>query len=221
MDNEKENIIEQIEDDNAEIFGRSRTREEIRAEEKAEKARKREETRQALRRAREARAAMPKEKRPELWIMLGILAVVVIGAVVLGIRQNLKDQQQQKYVQDEDMTYFSNEDAMPEMSQEGITAAVNEAYYTQGGYLCVKMTLGNGLETDQHLEAIEVKISNGETEELIASGYTANVNKNYTVPAQGYNDYTFYISPEYVVIKDDSLSTITYEVTATASPVEK
>ena len=71
------------------------------------------------------------------------------------------------------------------------------------------------------LDTLEVKISNGETKALIASGYTAAVDDTYTVPANGTNTYTFYIRPEHVKITDDTLETITYEITAVGTLLEE
>ena len=86
---------------------------------------------------------------------------------------------------------------------------------------CTWMRELDGADKDMRLDTLEVKISNGNTEELIASGYTADVNDAYIVPAGGTNTYTFYIKPEHVKIADDTLETISYEITAVGTLIEE
>ena len=205
-----------------EIFGRSKSREEIKAEVKAQRAREIAALREARRLAKEAKKTAPKESCRELLVMGAILAVLIIGCgIVLGINIS-KSNKELLYERDEENTgYFYDNDAEPEMKDDGITAAVNQAYYTKGGHLCVYMTLGNGADKPMRLDTLEVKISNGETKDLIASGYTAEVDDSYTVPAKGTNTYTFYIKPEHVKIVDDTLETITYEITAVGTILEE
>ena len=204
------------------IFGRSKSREEIKAEEKARKAAELAALGEARRQAKEAKKAAPKEKRGELLVMGIILLAVLIGAgVLLGINI-AKSNKALSYEMSEDTPgYFYDGEATPELKDDGITAAVNQAYYTNGGHLCVYMTLGNGADKAIRLDTLEVKISNGNTEQLIASGYTKDVDDTYVVPAGGTNTYTFYIKPEHVKIADDTLETISYEITAVGTLIEE
>ena len=156
-------------------------------------------------------------------VVMGIiLLVVIIGAgVMLGLNIANSNKELSYEMSEETPGYFYDGEATPELKDDGITAAVNEAYYTNGGHLCVYMTLGNGADKDMRLDTLEVKISNGNTEELIASGYTADVDDAYIVPAGGTNTYTFYIKPEHVKIADDTLETISYEITAVGTLIEE
>ena len=154
----------------------------------------------------------PKETHPEMVVMWIILGAIVVGCIVALTLQFVKAEKAEGYARDESFeTHFVDEEAAPTLEDDGITAAVNQIYYTQKGYLCVAMTLGNGMKTEQVMDSIQVKIFN-DAEELIASGYSNKVNKNFSVPAEGTNTYTFYISPEHVSIKDDSLITISYDI---------
>ncbi len=203
-----------------EIFGRSKSREEIKAEQKAQRARELEALREARRLAKEAKKAAPKEKRKDLLVMGIILLILLIGmGVVLAINISKANKELLYEMSENTPGYFYDAEATPELSDDGITAAVNQVYYTNGGHLCVHMTLGNGTDKAIQMDALEVKISNGETEALIASGYTASIDDSYTVPADGTNTYTFYIKPEHVKIADDTLETIKYEITATGTEV--
>lgn len=203
------------------IFGRSKSREEIKAEEKARKKAAFEALREARRLAKEAKKAAPKEKRTDLLVMGIILLVILIGAgIALGININ-KSNKVLSYEMSEDTPgYFYDGEAVPDLKDDGITAAVNEVYYTNGGHLCVHMTLGNGADEAIRLDTLEVKISNSDAA-LVASGYTEDIDDTYTVPADGTNTYTFYIKPEHVKIADDTLETISYEITAVGTIIEE
>lgn len=208
-------------DPSEELFGRSKSRNEILEEQKAEKKAAKAAEKEARRTAKAERKNAPKESRPEIRVMGGVLALVVVFCLVaLGVQFH-QEKKNSRFERDETAeTYFLNAEATPELSEEGLTAAVTQAYYTKGDYLCVQMTLGNGLDKDQHLNSIEVKIHNGENDQLIASGYTAEVSESYTVPAKGMNTYTFYISPEHVSIHDDPLTSISYTITAKGTIIQ-
>ena len=215
MSNRREEKIDGLYDQNPEIFGRSKSRDEIKEEIKAEKAAARLAQQEELRRLREENKNAPKEKRPDLWVLGGLLAAIVIGAAVAMAVQFSNDAKQELYQQDtERASYFLDEEAAPELEDDGITAAVNKVYYTLGGHLCVQMTLGNGLDKEQHMQDLEVQIYDDE-EQLIGGGYTENIDEDYVIPANGTNTYTFYISPEHVKIADHLLDSISYSVTAT------
>lgn len=199
-----------------EIFGRSRSREEIREDIKAERAAEREKIRQQRRTEREQRRTERRSGtgRRDTWITVGVLGLIVVACGGLLAWQIYTDTKNEEYEKsDTNTAEFLDDSAQPELSEDGLTAAVNQVYYTKGGYLCVRMTLGNGSDKPQHMSSLLVKLLNTESEEQIASGYTENISKKYTVPAGGFNEYTFYISPEFVSLKDDPLSGITYEIT--------
>lgn len=207
---EEKNTEEELE-----IFGRSKSREEIKAEEKARKKAELDALREARRLAKEAKKAAPKEKRGDLLVMGIILLVILIGCgIALGASINRANKELLYDMSENTPGYFLDAEATPELKDDGITAAVNQVYYTNGGHLCVDMTLGNGTDKAMRLDTLEVKISDGETKALIASGYTEDIDDTYTVPAGGMNTYTFYIKPEHVKIADATLETITYEITA-------
>ena len=199
-----------------EIFGRSRSREEIRAELKAQKAQKREEAKRQLKAERERRRAgqASEQSRRDRWITIGVLGLILVvcgGLLAWQIGSDMKDEKFQK--SETNTAEFVDESAQPELSEDGLTATVNRVYYTKGGYLCVQMTLGNGLDKPQHMSSLLVKLSNSDSGAQIASGYTAKISEKYVVPEQGYNTYIFYISPEYVSVTDDPLDSLTYEIT--------
>ena len=186
-----------------------------------EKARKQAE-RAALRREMAARRAARKESaalpRQGVWsVVVVTVAILALAAAALAI-QFTRAAKADRFAKDDSRdTYFLAADATPDMEQAGITAAVSEVYYTKGGYLCVKLALGNGADTAMRLEAIDLVLYNAD-EQQIASGYAATSGE-LVVPAGGYDDYTFYVSPEHITITDDPLTDVGYTVNVTGSPV--
>ncbi len=221
-DKNAKKIQEEPIDFQPEIFGRPKSREEIKQEEKARKRAMMESLREARRLAREASKSTPKENRADLLVMGGILLLVLVSAMVLLGRNISQSNREFSYQMSEETPgHFTNSEATPELQDDGITAAINEVYYTNGGHLCVKMTLGNGAAKKIRLDTLEVEVYTADRENLIASGYTGDVSDSYTIPANGTNTYTFYIKPEHVKIADDTLEAISYEITATRTILEE
>ncbi len=210
LDNYDEKILPTEE---PEIFGRSKSREEIKAERKAQRAKELAALRDARRAARVAKKAAAEGKKDMLIMGAILLAVLIGGGLWIGI-SIAQDNRLASYEPSETNTgYFNDEDAKPTLSKDGINAEVNEVYYTVGGHLCVAMTLGNGTDKPMSLDSLEVAIYNAE-DALVASGFTEAISKTYRIDAGGYNTYTLYIKPEHVKITNDTLQTITYEITA-------
>lgn len=203
-----------------EIFGRSRSREEIRADEKAERARQREQMRQERRAsAEQKRSGAAKTGRKDTLILVGVLAFVVIVCVAALAVQLIGGTRAERF----EMTgtaHYLNDEVQPELSADGVNAVVNEMYYTKGGYLCVRMTLGNGSDEELHMQSLLVTLTSEDTDRQIARGYTAKIDEAYTIPANGNNGYTFYLSPEHVSVTDDALENVKYEIEVTTAPVE-
>ncbi|MBQ4613118.1 MAG: hypothetical protein IJB26_06220 [Clostridia bacterium] len=204
------------------IFGRSQSREEIKAQRKEQRAREIQALRDARRAERAARKADRKAGRKDTLIMLGIaLSVIAICGVVVGV-QIARENNNAVYDPSETNTaHFYDLEALPSLEEDGISCVVNEVFYTKGDYLCVNMTLGNGTEDTRKLDSLSVKISNGDTGELIASGYTEAIDETYRVGAQQYNTYTMYIKPEHVKVKDATLEKLTYEIEVVGTAVEE
>ncbi len=209
-----------------EIFGRSKSREEIAQEKKAQRAKEIRALRDARVAAKEAKKAAPKGSRKDMLIVLIVFAVVIlIGALAIG-RSIAKANEAQKYeYDDKNPGYYVDEDILPELSNDGVTAEIREAYYTKGGYLYVLLVLGNGDDRTLRLNSVEITIQNGNTDALIAQGFfegiVAEGGGDLTVPAQDYVVHEFYIKPEHVKITDDSLNVLTYSIDTNATTVEE
>lgn len=202
-----------------EIFGAHKTREQIKAEEKARKQAERE----ALRREMAARRAAAKEsvgtapRRFDVWsVVIVLAAIVVLGGAALALQFGRAAHEEQFERDDTRTEYFVAADATPEMADDGVTAAVSEVFYTKGGYLCVRMVLGNGTANPMRLDGMEVVLVNAE-EQQIAGGY-ADITSGLTIPSGGTEEYTFFISPEFITLKEDPLTTLGYTINVTATP---
>lgn len=195
-----------------EIFGRSKSREELALEKKEAKRIAREKLAANQAAVRAARKEEMKKHRSDI-IVLSVLAAIVLAVLVIVLAVSLiRGAEAEKFDQVEGRSYFIQSAASPDMEEDRLTAVVTEVYYTRGGYLCIKMKLGNGSDEDKGVNALTVSVSNAD-KKLIASGYSDAISDDYIVKAGDYNEYVFYVSPEYVEIKDDPLTTIYYSVT--------
>lgn len=219
-DKQKTNLNE-ISTEGMEIFGEHKTREEVRAEEKARKKAEREAMAAVAKARRQAAKEGPKSQRKDVLVVSLVLAFIVLGCVGALALQFLQTSKEEKFQRNEAFdTYFIDTDAKPELTDDGLTAAVTHVYYTNGGHLCVQMVLGNGTEDERLMTEIEVSVTN-EAEETIASGYAEVSNSMVLVPADGTTEYTFYIAPEHVSIHDDPLTTIGYTIDITSGVLEE
>lgn len=151
------------------------------------------------------------EKRLETFGVIISLVLAFLG-IVIGASIN-NSNRESIYEMSEDSTgYFYDGEATPELKDDGITAVVNEMYYTKGGHLYVFMTFGNGTDERICLEELDIEILDGDTGELIAAGYTAVI--DYELPAGGMDTYIYYIDPENVYVSDAALENVHYEITA-------
>ncbi len=154
-------------------------------------------------------------------MVLGVALLMMVsllnGCDLFMVNSNEYDSEE--YEMSEENTGYFYDEEKPALKSDGITAAVNELYYTKGGYLCVNMTLGNGTGKDTGLDSLEIAIYNGDTEELIAGGFSDDISEEFIIADGRYEEYTIYIQPDDVSISNDTLSVISYEVTATATAV--
>ena len=116
-----------IESEEPGIFGRSQSREEIKAEQKAQRVREIQALRDARRAAREARRAEVKGNRKDTLIMLSIgAAVVVVCCVILGVQIANGNKQSVYEESTTNPAHFYDLEERPELSEDGIAVAVNE-----------------------------------------------------------------------------------------------
>ena len=178
--------------------------EEKKAAREAEKARRKEE------RANRPKVSMKDPGTRTTVIALAILvAVVVLGVVLIIVNQT---RNYDRDIAGDSAHFYSND--YPELSTEGIKGAVNEAYYTNDGSLCLKLTLSNGLDAKHYLTSLEVVVEN-EDGETIATGYSDAIPNDFYIEPENMASFTFYIESKYVKIPNDDLDEITYEINTT------
>ncbi len=189
-----------------EIFGRSRTRDEIKAEQKELRAQEKAAWREAQRKAKEARKKQQTVSSTGAMIALAVAFAVVLVVGIVWVGSSIAEDAEEAQFQPSDTNtgHYYNIDEKPTLVSGGkITTAVNEIYYTKGGHLAVKLTLGNGSNKSMTMESLQVNVyqDNGT---LIAGGYIGDA--GHPIPANGYSEYTFYIRPGDVSIPDDPLT---------------
>ena len=199
------------EEEQSSIFSAPKSRQEIREEQKQKKKADKEAQRalrKELKTAKKADAGDPESRRTMFWALVIILGltVVFIGVMLfVQLHGNGTDER-------DGSGHFYDTENYPELSAEGIKGAVTEAYYTKNGSLCVKLRLSNGVNAEHVMTSLEVKVEN-EDGEMIASGFTKGIPDGYSIPAEGYNTFTFYITKEFVQLPDDDLDQLSYEIT--------
>ncbi len=216
MSNKKDNNL--LNQEEFEIFGEHKTREQIIAEEKARKAAERKAMAQVVKARREAaKTAAGTKSRGDVLnvvLVLGILVALCVG--MLGF-QIYREEKNNRFNRDEDHAgYYLDETAEPEMSEEGIKSAVREIYYTKGGHIAVHLILSNG--TDQHLRMVDIEVKLEKQDgTLIAGGY-AQVKNEVVILTNDTTDYTFYIAPEHIHESVDVFTNINCTITASGEP---
>ena len=222
MSDKKKKELNGIGAEDFEIFGEHKTREQVRTEEKARRKAEREAMAAVAKARREAAKEAPQGKRKDVITVSIVLVVIVALCVGMLALQFVQAEKEKVFERNENyLTYFTDPEAEPELSEDGLTAAVTEAYYTNGGYLCIQMVLGNGTKEERLMTDIEVCITNGD-DKTIARGYAEVSNSMVMVSAGGTTNYTFYIAPGHITISDDPLTTIGYTIDITSGvPVEE
>lgn len=169
-----------------------------------------------------------KKTNKQVWkwiaIFAGVLAVIV--AIIVGVGMYFEGEHQKELEEEkkkqpkEGMTIFIDEEEFPEKSEDEVSSMIAQACYTNDGSMAVYFAFANGMEEDQRITSIQVKINNDE-EQLIASGYSDAIDKNFLVPKDGTANLLLYISPEYVKITDDPLDVISYDITIDYQPASQ
>lgn len=179
-------------------------KEQYRAEKSAKKQKKRQDRRDML---AEAKSRLTGEDRKKSYILLGVIIsviVLIVLALVLQIGTGGWDAKS-------GMTYYLDNAETPDLSSTGMTAVINELYYTKNGGMYVLLTLGNGMSTTQHPTKLHLAVYN-ENDALIASTTATEFPDDYFVVDDGYKTIELHIPSKGVKITDDSLNTISYDI---------
>lgn len=142
-----------------------------------------------------------------IFAVMAILVAAVVASMVMGQpRMTAAD----KEARDTD-SFYRDYTQTAEFGESGITAAVNEVYYTKSDGIRVIMNLANAEDATQHPTYIYIKLMNGDGE-VIADGATTQIKSDYYIVGGGRKDYELFIPKKRVRIGDDPLTEISYEV---------
>lgn len=184
-------------------------REQLKKQEKAErKAALREQRRRLREEKQQHKKPMDKKERMQVLVLIAALVVLVL----LGVSMMLISHGTFGRGAKVGMTYYINETVVAEKSAEGLTAEINQVYYTKNGGLHIGLSLANGMDISQHPTSIRIKLMN-EKDEIITDATVGNIPSDYYVIFDGYNSYDLFIPKQFIRIADDPLATISYEIT--------
>lgn len=222
MRKDMKDMVNNIRDDEIELFGQHKTREEIKAEESARKKAEREAMRRVVKARRDAVASAgggmtKREMITTFIVVVAILALAIAALAIPFYRQHQQEKAAEAFDVAVGRTYFLNEKATPTMNKEGVHAALTGACFTKGGYLKVQLLLGNGTSGSLQVETLDIVLFNDTAD--IASAKMLNPTDNdsdypLTVAAGEMEYYEFYIRPEHIFLPEDSLKQvgITYSI---------
>lgn len=192
-------------DESLDIFGEHKTKEQVRAEEKARKKAEREALKEEMARRRKAakEGGVPTKRKDIIAVSAVVLAIVLLCVLALG-NSLIRGEEARGWEMDAERGYIYKEDCKPEQSGEGPMADILEVYFTQNGHLYVNIAISNGTAKPLRITAVDVAVYDDATGELIAGG-KATVEEELVVLVAGVSYYPFYISPEHIRVADDAV----------------
>ena len=147
-----------------------------------------------------------------------ILSVVLVIVLVVGVfigggvlsemqyQADLKKEEAQKIRTDFTQRYIE----APELVEDSVESGVTTLYYSQENGMWLGVTIVNGTDFDVDITKVAAVVKNSEDEQ-IASG--SSKTKKWSVIAGESKEFTVYFPPEYVKIVDDTLETVSIDLT--------
>lgn len=179
--------------------------------EKQEKEAKRAAEKEARRLERaEKREKNKTERRQVLLLVVALVALISIGVGMMLLSHGTFGRGPKWGT-----TYFIDETALPEKAEDGLTASINQVYYTKNGGLRINLTIANGMGMPQHPTRIRILLKNGNGE-VITDTTLGNIPSSYYVIHDGFNTYEAFIPKQFIRIADDTLAKISYEITVSS-----
>ena len=198
MKENKKKISELPFDEELEIFGEHKTREQVKAEEKKQRAEERKALKEELLRQRkEAKENGTPTRRKDILI----ISAVLVGIVLLCVVALFGSFKEGEWEMDRARGRFQKADASPVMSGTGPMLDVSEAYFTNNGHLCIKMIISNGTDKVVRIDSLDIQAYNNDTGEMIGGG-KATLTEELTIEVAGTTTYTFHIAPEHLKVDE-------------------
>lgn len=223
MKENKQKQNDSLYDEELDIFGEHKTREQVRAEEKVRRKEEREALKQELKRRRqEVKEGNIPSRRKDIIVVSAVLAGIVLLCVLALFTNFSKEEKSKEWAINEDRGHFVDEKAQPVMSGDQPEAAVTEAYFTNNGHLCIEMSISNGTNKVLSIDAMDVSAYNYLTGECIGGG-KAELEEPLTILLAGVESYTFYIAPEHIQIgeKESVPELMSFDITMDYHAVEE
>ncbi len=190
-------------DEELDIFGEHKTREQVRAEEKERRIAERKALQEEIahRRKEAKESGTVPAKRKDVIAVTAVLVGIVLLCLLALASSFFRSEKSRQWEIDESRGYILKDTAYPEMSAEGPKADVYEIYFTKNNHLCVNLYIGNGTDKPVRIDALDVAVYDNANGELIAGG-KATLEEDVTVLVSDTAFYTFYISPEHIHVDD-------------------
>jgi len=113
--------------------------------------------------------------------------------------------------------YYENLGNMPEFSAEGLKASVVRARYTNDGSLVLDFSVSNGTDKDQTLSSLILLMQNGAGDVITEYTFADLAAQGHVIAAQSYDEVQLIVDTANVRIKDDTLETLSINVTVTST----
>lgn len=222
MKENKQKQNDSLYDEELDIFGEHKTREQVHAEEKVRRKEEREALKQELKRRRQEikEGKIPSRRKDVIAVSAVLVAIVLLCMLALFTNFN-KEEKKKEWGINEARGHFVDESAQPVISGDQPEAAVNECYFTNNGHLCIEMSIRNGTAQVISIDALDVSAYNYLTDELIGGG-KAELEEPLTISVAGTESYTFYIAPEHIQIgeKESVPELMSFDITMDYHQVE-
>ena len=224
----KDNKRKQIEnaglyDEDLDLFGEHKSREQVLAEEKERKKAEREALKKEMeRRRKDVKEGKVPTRRKDVLIVSAVLVGIVLLCVLALFNSFKENKKEEDSKINEARGHFVNEAANPEMSGEGPKADVREAYFTKDGRMCVELLISNGTDKVISIDSLDVSAYDFATEAMIAGGKSELKKDQLTIEVAGIEPCTFYIAPEHVNVgeKEGLPKLMYFEIVIDSTPIE-
>ena len=190
-------------DESLEIFGEHKTREQVKAEEKARKQTEREALKAEMEKRRKAakEGGAPAKRKDIITVVAVVVAIVLLCVLALG-NSLLQGKEDRQWEIDEARGYILKEDCSPDISAEGPTADVLECYFTQNNHMYIEIAIRNGTDKPVRIDAVDVVVKDNATGDMIAGGKVF-VEEELILQVMDLYYYPIYIAPEHLTVDGD------------------
>lgn len=198
-----ENTDSLLFDESLEIFGEHKTRQQIKAEEKARKQAEREALKAEMEKRRRAakEGGAPAKRKDIIVVVAVVVAIVLLCMLALG-NSLLKGKEDRQWEIDEARGYILKENCSPEISSEGPTADVLECYFTQNNHMYIEVAVRNGTDKPVRIDAVDIVVKDNDTGDMIAGGKVF-VEEEWILEVMDLAYYPIYIAPEHLTVDAD------------------